>query len=60
MTREFVLGLSLRTNARLLITLLELLLAMERTPSDDQTEEAMASTARAIRQIADELEKYTG
>ena len=60
MSRETVLDLSLRTNARLLITLLELLLAMERTPSDDQTEEAMASTARAIRQVADELEKYTG
>ncbi len=60
MTREFVLGLSLRTNARLLITLLELLLAMANGPSDDQTDKAIVATSHAIRQIADELEKYTG
>lgn len=60
MSHETVLSLSLRTNARLLITLLELLLAMESEPPDDCTDEAMVATSRAIRQVADELEKYTG
>ena len=60
MSREAVLNLSLRTNARLLITLLELLLVMEHEPADEQTDEAIVATSAAIREIAVELQKYTG